>query len=61
MGRLRTEIFRAFSDEFQPVPVRTHRKLTGIQRKKFGKFSDGILLPFPEISGVFLQDLPGSN
>jgi hypothetical protein len=50
------EIFRIFSDNFRPVPAGKHRKLAGIHRKKFGRFSAGILLPFSSISGVFLQD-----
>ncbi len=33
----------------------TQRKLTGIHRKKSEQFPAGILLPFPENSGVFLQ------
>jgi hypothetical protein len=47
---------RIFSDDFRPVPAGKYRKLTGIHRKKFNKFSVGILLPLPAISGAFLQD-----
>jgi len=52
----RVEIFRIFSNVFQPVPAGKHRKLAGIHWKKFGRFPAGILLPFSSISGVFLQD-----
>ncbi len=37
-GRFRPENFRTFSGDFRPVPVGTHRKLTGIHRKKSGPF-----------------------
>ncbi len=50
------EIFRIFSDNFRPVPVGKHRKLTRIHRKKSNKFPVEILLPLPAISGAFLQD-----
>ncbi len=55
------EIFRIFSDDFQPVPAGKPRKLTRIHRKKSSKFPVGILLPFPTISGAFLQDPEGSG
>jgi hypothetical protein len=45
-----------FADAFRPVPVESHRKLTGIHRKKSNKFPLGILLPLPAIFGAFLQD-----
>ncbi len=31
--------FRIFSDDFRPFPVESHRKLTGIQRKKIHQIS----------------------
>jgi hypothetical protein len=43
------EIFRNFSDDFQPVPARKHRKGTGIHRKKIQKISG-------ENTAAFLQD-----
>ena len=48
--------FRNFSDKFWPIPVGKHRKFIGICRKKSHRFSTGILLPIPVISGVFLWD-----
>jgi hypothetical protein len=53
----RPEIFRTFSDDFRRVPAGTHKKLTGIHRKKSENFPTGILLPVPGISAVFQQDL----
>jgi hypothetical protein len=50
------KIFRIFSDDFRPVPVGKHRKMTGIHRKNFNKFPLGILLPLSAISGAFLQN-----
>ncbi len=44
---------------FRPILIGTHRKLTEIHRKKSGQFPVGILLPVPEISDVFLQDIAG--
>ncbi len=52
----RPEIVQTFSDDFRPVPVETHRKLTGSHQKKSGQFPAGILLPVPWNSSVFLQN-----
>ncbi len=63
----RPEIFRIFSNDFRSVPVRKHRNLAGIYRKKSENFPAGILLPccsdfrcFPagyvDFSASFLQD-----
>ncbi len=35
----RPEIVQTFSDDFRPVPVGTHRKLTGIHQKKIRTIS----------------------
>jgi hypothetical protein len=64
--------FSLFSDDFRPIPVGKHRKLTGIHRKKSEQFPVGILLPcssdfrcFPAGSGdfpaSFLHDPAGSG
>ncbi len=64
--------FRIFSDDFRPVPAGKHRKLTGICRKKSGRFLIGILLPyssdfqcFPagssDFPASFLQNPEGSG
>jgi len=55
-GVFTPEIFRIFSDNFQPVPAGKHGKLTGIHWKKSNKFSVGILLPLLPVSVAFPQD-----
>ncbi len=68
----RPENFRIFSDDFRSVPAEKHRKLTGIHRKKSGRFPVGILLPcssdfqcfpagFGDFPASFLQDPGGSG
>ncbi len=63
-------MFWIFSDDFRPVPIGKHRKLTGIHRKKSGQCPAGILLPcssdfqyFPagsaDFTASFLQDPVG--
>ncbi len=55
------KMFRAFSDDFRPVPAGKHTNLTGIHRKKSGQCPVGILFPCSSDFWCFSAGSSGRN